>query len=108
LKTVWQARNGQTSPGDCSDHKLERWVGWRDTHTRSLAENEKAIASTALSAKREIFSNKYFMIFFFCTLFSLGVVIWQAVRTSKWSRVASNQSESEKTYPGSEGGEHSC
>lgn len=72
------------------------------TDTHSLAENEKAIVSTSLSAKREIFSNKFFIILFFCTLFLLGVVMWQAVRTGKWSRVASSQSESEKAYPGLE------
>lgn len=67
---VWQAGNGQTSPGDCSDHKLERWLRGRDTHicTHTLAENEKVIISTALSDKRKIFSNKFLMIFFLYSL----------------------------------------
>lgn len=89
---VWQAGNGQTN----SDHKLERWAGG-EVHTQTPAENGKVIVSTAVLAKREIFSNKTFVTFFFF-LYSLLTwnVIWKAVRTSQWNRVALSQSGSEE------------
>lgn len=59
MEMVWQAENGQTS----SDHKLERWAGG-EAHTQTPAENGMVIVSTAVLAKREILSNKIFMIFF--------------------------------------------
>lgn len=84
---VWQAGNGQTN----SDHKLERWAGGED-HTQTPAENGKVIVSTAVLAKREIFSHKTFMAFF---LFLYSLLTWnvirKAVRTSKWSRAALSQ-----------------
>lgn len=51
----------------------EMGCGERHTHTctRGLAENEKVIISTALAAKREIFSNMFFNDFFF-----FSYVLW--------------------------------
>lgn len=97
---VWPAGNGQTN----SDHKLERWAGG-EVYTQTRAENGKVIVSTAVLAKREIFSNKSFMTFFFLYSLLTWNVIWKAVRTSQWKRVALSQSGSEEAQPGLEGGE---
>lgn len=88
---VWQAENGQTS----SDHKLETWAGG-EAHTQIPAENGMVIVSTAVLAKREIFSNKIFMIFFFRYSLLTWNVIWKAIRTSEGSGAALSQSGSEE------------
>lgn len=107
----WFGRLGMDKQAQATAHiiSLRDRVG-REAHIRAhiLLQKMKRRSYQQHSQLKE----KYFPIillwFFFCTILSLGAVMWQAVRTSKCSGVASSESESEKAYPGSEGGEQTA
>lgn len=107
---VCRAGNGQASPRDCSHHKLERWDGG-EACVRAHAVSQKM--KRRLYQQHSQLKEKYFPIIslrfdVFCALLSLGAVMWRAGRTNKCRRVAWSESEAEKAYPGSEGGEQTA